>query len=393
MEMYRTKNRYTSADKVLKMKNLNSVSDCQPPVTNRGVQNPKENTSVQTIKFDDLCRVDYNGMLASIDWLDFTVFDMDYIFVIQKILGLELTDFEDTGRGGGGYPNMTQANFGDVRVLHGAKNPEVMGVHVTIPGAGCRALFSRILPSVLIENILSYNCKVTRIDLALDNIGDIYFYPNELDDFVNGHLVKSRWTSFQLVQDKNMHTAVIKGDTVYLGSRASDLFCRVYDKTLERIAKDDVEVPDHWVRWELVCKKDRAQVVCEQLLNTGFAIGEIMFGVLSNYFTIIEPNYSDEKHKYRADVNPRWQRFLGDVKPIRLFRILRKEQTLEDKKDHVMKQYGPTLSALFRVYGPDSIVAEIGLNAWRTNKKLEFLTIQAAHQFEFERKEIISHFN
>ena len=82
MEMYRTKNRYTSADKVLKMKNLNSVSDCQPPVTNRGVQNPKENTSVQTIKFDDLCRVDYNGMLASIDWLDFTVFDMDYIFVI-----------------------------------------------------------------------------------------------------------------------------------------------------------------------------------------------------------------------------------------------------------------------------------------------------------------------
>ncbi len=80
-------------------------------------------------------------MLASIDWLEFTVFDMDCIFVIQNILGLELTDFDDTGRGGRGYPNMFQANFGDVRVLHGAKNPEIMGVHVTISGQGCKALF------------------------------------------------------------------------------------------------------------------------------------------------------------------------------------------------------------------------------------------------------------
>ena len=52
MEMYRTKNRYTSADKVLRMKNLNPAPDCQPPATNRGVQKPKENTTVQTIKFD-----------------------------------------------------------------------------------------------------------------------------------------------------------------------------------------------------------------------------------------------------------------------------------------------------------------------------------------------------
>ena len=188
-----------------------------------------------------------------------------------------------------------------------------------------------------------------------------------------------------MVQSGNMHTAVLTGDTFYLGYRTSDLFCRCYDKTLERIAKDDVEIPDKWVRWELVCKRDRAQAACEQLLSSGFAIGEVMVGVLSNYFTIIEPDYSDDGHKYRATVNPRWEQFLGDVKPIRLFRVLRDEQTLEDKKEHVMKQYGPTLSALFRVYGEDSIVKEIGLNAWRTNKKLASLTLQAAEQMNKER--------
>lgn len=365
------------------MKNLHS----NPPSANRGVQTP---SAVETIHFDELCRVDYNGMLVSIDWLEFTVFNMDFAFVVQNILGLELTDFEDFGRGGGGYPNRSDANFGDIRVLHGAKNPEVMGIHVTISGSGCKALFSRVLPSELIKNLVAYNeddciVKVTRIDLALDNIGNIYFYPHELEAFVDNHLVKSRWGKFELVKCKDMHSASLTGDTVYLGSRTSDLFCRVYDKTLERIAKDDVEVPENWVRWELVCKRDRAQAACEQLLSSSFAIGDFMAGVLSNYFTIIESDYSDDEHKYRATVSPRWERFLGDVKPIRLFRVLRDEQTLEDKKEHVMKQYGPTLSALVRVYGEDFIVKEIGLNAWRMNKKLASLTLQAAQQLNKER--------
>ena len=385
MEMYRTKNRYTSADKVLRMKNLNPAPDCQPPATNRGVQKPKENTTVQTIKFDELCRVDYNGMLASIDWLEFTVFDMDYVFVVQNVLGLSLSDFKDSGRGASGYPVKMEAVWGDVRVLCGARNPEVMGIHVTIPGAGCRALFSRVLPSVLIENILSYNCKVTRIDLALDNIGDIYFYPYEIKQFVFDKRTKSRWHTFELVQSGSIQSAELTGDAFYLGSRTSDLFCRVYDKTMERIAKDDVDVPEHWVRWELVCKDDRAQVVCEQLLNTGFAIGDILSGVLSNYFSILDENPLDS-HKSRWSINERWQRFLGDVQPIRLFRVLKSERTLQDVVDWIKSQCAPSLSAIMQVYGVDWLEREIGLNAWRMNKNLSAMTIAEAQRIELQRQ-------
>lgn len=367
-----------------KMQRYNKDTVCNPHSTNRGVQTPKEQKTVETIHFDELCRVDYNGMLASIDWLEFTAFNLDFLYVVQDVLGLALTDFEDTGRGGGGYPKMSQANFGDIRILHGSQNPDVMGIHVTISGKGCKALFARVLPSDLITNILDYGCKVTRIDLALDNIGDIYFYPFELEVYIDKKLVKSRWSKLEVVHSKNMHTAILEGDTAYLGSRTSDLFCRVYDKTLERIANDDTEVPSNWVRWELVCKHDRAQAAAEQLVNSGFAIGDILAGVLSNYFSILEPNYNDS-HRDRWALNERWAQFLGDVKPIRLFRVIRDEQTLEDKKDHVMHQYGPTLSALFRVYGVDSIVKEIGLNAWRTNKKLEALTVQAAEDLAAQR--------
>ena len=391
MEFYKMRNRYTSPNKVLKTKNLHSAPDRQPPAANRGVQKPEE-APVQTIQFDELCRVDYNGMLASIDYLEFTVFDLDYIFVIQNILELPLTDFFDTGRGGGGYPNKSQASWGDVRVLHGAKNPEVMGVHVTVPGDGCRALFSHVMPSKLISNILNYNCKVTRIDLALDNIGDVYFYPHELKDFHDAGVMKSRWRSFESIQKSSMQSTDLTGDTVYLGSRTSDLFCRVYDKTLERIYRgDDRELPEHWVRWELVCKDDRAQVACEQLLESGFAIGEIISGVFSNYLSILVKNPFDS-HKERWPIHKRWQCFIGDVKPIRLFRVLKPEKTLEDVADWIIKQCAPSLSALIRVYGEDWIQKEIGLNAWRMNKHLAAITIQAAQQLEQERKGRASHF-
>ncbi len=154
--------------------------------------------------------------------------------------------------------------------------------------------------------------------MALDNIGDIYFYPYEIKQFVFDKRTKSRWRTFELVQSGSIQSAELTGDTFYLGSRTSDLFCRIYDKTLERIAKDDVEVPEYWVRWELVCKDDRAQVACEQLLDTGFAIGQILSGVLSNYFSILVENPLDS-HKDRWPINERWQQFLGDVEPIRLF--------------------------------------------------------------------------
>ncbi len=383
MNFYKLRNRYTPKNKVLKLKNR-GVARLEPPSANRGVVKPQQ---IETIDFDKLCRVDYNGMLASIDYLEFTVFDMEHYLVVEQILGLSLADFEDTGRGAMGYSNKLQAYWGDVRVLFGAKNPG-MGVHVTIPGEGCRALFSRVMPSDLIQNILSFNCKVTRIDLALDNIGDIYFYPYELRQFVNDGLVKSRWRSLCINQTVSMQSAELTGDTVYLGSRTSDLFCRCYDKTLERIFRDDdKDLPEHWVRWELVCKDDRAQVACEQLLSSGFAIGEIIAGVLSNYFTILDKNPFDS-HKDRWPVNQRWEQFLGDVSPIRLFRVLKAERTLEDAADWIKSQCAPTLSALMRVYGEDWLVKEIGLNAWRTNKRLVRITLDEAERIDLERKKM-----
>ena len=172
-----------------------------------------------------------------------------------------------------------------------------------------------------------------------------------------------------------------------MGTKGMEQARQMSDWTAEAlgIAKDDVDVPEHWVRWELVCKDDRAQVVCEQLLNTGFAIGDILSGVLSNYFSILDENPLDS-HKSRWSINERWQRFLGDVQPIRLFRVLKSERTLQDVVDWIKSQCAPSLSAIMQVYGVDWLEREIGLNAWRMNKNLSAMTIAEAQRIELQRQ-------
>jgi len=390
MDNFRRINMYRKQNEALRIKN--TASDCTPHSTNRGVQTPEQNTAVKTIEFDELCRTNYNGMLASIDWLEFTAFNFQWYDVISDLLGLDSEEFTDTGHGGGGYTYMLRCNFADIRVLFGGRDEEItkkMGVHVTIPGEGCRALFSRVSPDVLLSELLSWDesVQITRLDLALDNIGDIYFYPRELKEYYDDGLVKSRWKNWELVQSGKNGQKELTGDTFYLGSRTSEMFCRVYDKTLERIANNDTEVPEHWVRWELVCKHDRAQVAAEQLNKSGFALGEVMFGILSNYFTLLKENPNDS-HKERWETDERWSNFLGDVQPIRLYRIIKKAKTLSDKVDWVTKQVGPTISAIMRVYGPDWFEINIGLNEWKKNKTLASMTIQAAQELEAFRREV-----
>lgn len=375
-----------------KMARYNKDDSCTPHSTNRGVQTPTEKNAVQTVHFDELCRVDYNGMFASIDWLEFTAFNFQWYDVISELLGLDSEEFTDTGHGGGGYTYMLRCNFADIRVLFGGRDEETtkkMGVHVTIPGEGCRALFSRVSPDVLLSELLSWDesVQITRLDLALDNIGDIYFYPRELKWFYDEGLVKSRWRNWELIQSGKLGKEDLTGDTFYLGSRTSELFCRVYDKTLERIAADDVDVPQNWIRWELVCKHDRAQVAAQQLVRSGFALGEVMFGILSNYISLLQEN-PDDSHKDRWPLNERWSKFLGDVQPIRLYRIIKKAKTLSDKIDWVTKQVGPTISAIMRVYGSDWFEINIGLNEWKKNKTLVSMTIQAAQELEAFRREV-----
>ena len=89
--------------------------------------------------------------------------------------------------------------------------------------------------------------------------------------------------------------------------------------------------------------------------------------VLTNYFNILEP--SNDSNRSRWAFDRKWKRFIGEVKPIRLYRII-KERNIDTIKMWVVKQVMPSLSTIMQAEDSlDWIVSEIFANQNRLSPR------------------------
>lgn len=106
------------------------------------------------------------------------------------------------------------------------------------------------------------------------------------------------------------------GHTIYLGSRTSSIFLRIYDKQMEqnetRIQNETPPILSPWIRWELELKGERAVQACNKIKD-GVSINEISIGILSHYLKIIQP---DKERKDRCPISPKWLSFLDGISSI-----------------------------------------------------------------------------
>ena len=121
-----------------------------------------------------------------------------------------------------------------------------MGTHLIAPGSALAELQKGGPdPSTLAAHILGMNGRFSRIDLALDAINSKIDF---LKSFraIDAGLAETKATSYLLVQSND------KGWTLYVGSRTSDRFLRMYNKYAEVKRKAPVpEGCEDWVRFEL----------------------------------------------------------------------------------------------------------------------------------------------
>jgi len=182
----------------------------------------------------------------SIDWLNYTN---------TQHGNHEPTDtpyqFENTwevASSGRGY-NAALTNEQGIRVSWHTDR-EDMGIHVQYSGQclrNCAALLVTTNDIAAYHHRLKHRCS--RIDLAIDT---------KNEGLSIRYLAK--------LTRKNLATMPIKayshikssdgGETLYLGSRTSELFMRIYNKAAEQGNKP--ENPNDWVRIELECKGSRA---------------------------------------------------------------------------------------------------------------------------------------
>lgn len=303
-----------------------------------------------------------NGLAVSIDWLSFTITKLSSLDDVIQILGYSLRDFDSMPHGGKGYRSMLRLNGYPVSVLYDGNDD--MGIHVDISGSAISEIirsfketirtdtpfgfgyeidFNNTFLCELLKKIRTYG-HVTRIDLAVDDIGCMYF---STDDVVS--LWKEKRIVSKFKRLKNTEESVISGQktghTVYLGSRQSDLFLRIYDKKLEqnkRLSGSDKPPIDFpWVRWELECKDARANHIVDLILSD-INLGQICIGVLGHYIRIINLNNSN---KSRCSMDSLWSDFLDGIGSLKLY-MPDREKNINEKKAWINKQVMPTLSAI-----------------------------------------------
>ena len=304
----------------------------------------------------------YQGLEVIIDWLEFTVMDTSLKDVIDRILNLPFSEFSPLEKGRFGYQNQLKWKTGHVYVMFTAIGNEInedvqvrkeTGIHVMITGQGCKQYSVNNSLQTLLR-FLSAQEKVnfSRVDLAIDDYeSKIINYDKIHKSAIRGHFT-SRWSKWDEVNSRQSSTGEFLGRTMYFGSQASDLFCRIYDKTLERKAnsEQETEIPKKWTRLELVYRKDRAKKVVEYLVKGEKPLGHVLRGTLRRYLRFLIP--STDQNKARWPSAKWWDRLLSNVEELQLT-IQKEPKSIEDMTAWVDKQISPTIAAIMKAQEGD----------------------------------------
>lgn len=213
--------------------------------------------------------MDTSRASATIDWLSYTVhWNTDTLNRFRKAFSLELAATAVSNQTGPwlaekplhGYTSaVSHALSPGLRVM--ASEPDSpMGIHVSWSGSALQ----EVNPRAVLRQALLMGASVSRIDIAIDipEHLDLKAYKAALDE---GAAV-TRARDWNLIVGRT-------GQTLYVGSRTSEKFLRIYDKAAEQ----NTEGP--WFRIELECKGDFARGVSKHVDAEGYDyFGDIIRG-------------------------------------------------------------------------------------------------------------------
>ena len=225
--------------------------------TNRNIKwakIPKRNWSkIKDLSVREQLMADWQAQYRSVMFERFVQF-------AREIMGIRVSNMRD--RGLHGYENSAK--------LLALKSPVDLGfvgiggnndtLYVQLSGEGCKHVFAKTSPFILhhwLCKVLSIK-KLNRIDLCYDDFdgnystqyAEIAYYDDAFKNPNGGRLP-------QIDPRRPMVGNKLIGDTVYIGSRQSNIFWRIYDKALEQCAPAGTV----WNRSEVELKRCTSDVL------------------------------------------------------------------------------------------------------------------------------------
>lgn len=159
-----------------------------------------------------------------------------------------------------GYDMAFTYGVGVIAMAHSFR-PE-MGLHFQVSGQGLELIIANVGGVYeLMDEIAAREGKVTRLDVSID----------VFDSALSIETLEILMTHADTVTSATKHMAISSqggGKTLYVGSRQSERFLRIYNKAAERLAAGaDNAQSDDWKRIELEVKGAKAQALAMTLLE------------------------------------------------------------------------------------------------------------------------------
>jgi phage replication initiation protein len=318
---------------------LGAKTDC-PRMTNRGAENTSQ-----------------SGLRACVDWVQATFKIAEVEQLIREILRLNPKLFYEADNGGLGYKKCKR--FGSISIFYDGR--EDMGIHLQMKGQGCREyeLLEKSTWKELFVDCLLHKAKFTRVDIAIDDFGNEkgkpYFkIPSLIRKIKNGELV-SKFKRARRIEDIEIETGEGKGVTIHYGSGQSRIQVRMYEKNHERESKgfkleEGLEV---WNRTEIQARNERAQGIVQHIVDREDgeeSIGQVVRAILKEYIDFKVKG--TDSNRSRWDTAPFWNKFLGDVKGLKLTEVA-PDRTVERTYTWVDNQVAPSLAILYEAFNGD----------------------------------------
>ena len=247
-----------------------------------------------------------------VDWLEFTCFqDCEELGSEERekleSWGFDLEKFEHLESGLMGYKKRMWGNY--TQILYAGNVG--MRTHIVLSAKGVRAYEVNNKAENLINMLTHEDISFTRIDLALDiKDGSIEF--KQLLEYLNNNQVVTRFKKYKYVVEKQIEEdgQQILGETVYFGSRSSNIFIRIYDKAKQ------MKEEGSWIRIEIVYKDEHANALALYIAQGKENLGVLFSKTLNNYIRFVEKSNDSNKRRWKtADF---WARILEDSGRLKL---------------------------------------------------------------------------
>jgi len=220
-----------------------------------------------------------------IDWVSATLTKAQ---VTDRMFDADNAVPQDHGRFG--YTNQQIDPSGAVLLF----NEEEPTCHIQYSGACLARMREYGIDTLdLIAELIDHGAKVTRLDLALD-VKDSDLRIADLAKDIEAGRAITRSRTWKEMKSAN------GGHTLYIGSRTSEIYVRVYDKAAEIKSKGkSPSSPDH-IRIELELKDDTAKFAAKSLF--WHDVASVLFSKLNEFVNF--PNNSDWVHAVRSLTGP-----------------------------------------------------------------------------------------